>query len=43
MDGLLICTIPTVRTEPIKQACDKKINIFVEKPPATILKWVASV
>ena len=38
MDGVLISTIPTVRTEPIKQACDKKINIFVEKPPAYDLK-----
>ena len=34
MDGVLICTIPTVRFEPIKNACDKKIHLLIEKPPA---------
>ena len=31
MDGLLLCTIPTVRTEPIKRACDKKIHFEKKK------------
>ena len=34
MDGLLLCTIPTVRAEPIKRACDKKIHLLIEKPAA---------
>ena len=34
MDGLLLCTMPTVRTEPIKRACDKKIHLLIEKPAA---------
>ena len=34
MDGLLVCTFPTVRVEPIKRACDKKIHLLIEKPPA---------
>ena len=34
MDGLIISTIPTVRSEPIKLACKKKINLLIEKPPA---------
>tara|TARA_B100001123_G_C15241669_1_gene999337 strand:+ start:172 stop:1239 length:1068 start_codon:yes stop_codon:yes gene_type:complete len=34
MDGLLISTLPTIRLEPITRACNKNINIFVEKPPA---------
>ena len=34
MDGLLVCTIPTVRSEPIKRACEKKIHLLIEKPPA---------
>ena len=29
MDGILICTIPTVRFEPIKRACKKK-NTFID-------------
>ncbi len=34
MDGLLVCTIPTARIEPIKRACEKNIHLFIEKPPA---------
>ena len=34
MDGLLLCTMPTVRVEPIKRACDKKIHLLIEKPAA---------
>ena len=34
MDGILICTIPSVRFEPIKRACEKKIHLLIEKPPA---------
>ena len=34
MDGLLLCSIPTVRVEPIKRACDKKIHLLIEKPAA---------
>ena len=34
MDGLLLCTMPTVRAEPIKRACDKKIHLLIEKPAA---------
>ena len=34
MDGLLVCTLPTIRTEPILQACNKKIHLLIEKPPA---------
>jgi len=34
MDGLLVCTVPTVRTEPIKRACEKKIHLLIEKPAA---------
>ena len=31
MDGLLLCSIPTVRVEPIKRACDKKIHLLIER------------
>lgn len=34
MDGLLLCTMPTVRVEPVKRACEKKIHLLIEKPPA---------
>lgn len=34
MNGLLVCTLPTVRVEPVLRACDKKINLLIEKPPA---------
>ncbi len=34
MDGLLLCTIPSVRIEPIDRACKKKIHLLIEKPPA---------
>lgn len=34
MDGLIICTPPTVRLEPIKRACNKKIHLLIEKPSA---------
>ena len=34
MDGVLICTIPTVRFEPIIHACNKKLHLLIEKPPA---------
>lgn len=32
MDGLLICTTPTVRLDPIKRACEKNIHLLIEKP-----------
>jgi len=32
MDGLIVCTIPTARIEPIKRACEKNIHLFIEKP-----------
>ena len=32
MDGLLICTVPTARIEPIKRACEKNIHLLIEKP-----------
>jgi len=34
MDGLMVCSIPTVRLEPIRRACEKKIHLLIEKPPA---------
>ena len=34
MDGLLVCTLPTIRVDPILRACSKKIHLLVEKPPA---------
>ena len=43
MDGLLLCTIPTVRVEPIKRACDKKIHLLIEKPAAYNLNTVKNV
>jgi predicted dehydrogenase len=34
MEALIVATIPTVRVEPIKRACEKKIHLLIEKPPA---------
>ena len=34
MDGLLICTKPKVRIDPIKLACKKNIHLLIEKPAA---------
>ena len=34
MDGLIVCTVPTVRIEPIRQACERNIHLLIEKPPA---------
>jgi len=34
MDGLLVCTIPKIRIEPIKRACKNNIHLLIEKPPA---------
>ncbi len=34
MDGLLICTKPKVRLDPIRRACKNKIHLLIEKPPA---------
>jgi predicted dehydrogenase len=38
MDGVLICTMPKVRIEPIKLACKNKIHLLIEKPAAYNLK-----
>ena len=34
MDGLLLCTMPKIRIEPIKMACQNNIHLLVEKPAA---------
>ena len=34
MDGLLVCTVPKIRTELIKRACKNNIHLLIEKPPA---------
>jgi len=34
LDGLLLCTPPTVRKDVIAAACERKIPVFCEKPPA---------
>ena len=34
MDGLLLCTVPKIRTELIKRACKNNIHLLIEKPPA---------
>lgn len=37
LDAVLILTPPSVRLEPIQIACEKRIAVFVEKPPALTL------
>jgi len=37
IDGLLLCTPPTVRREVIELAAERKIPVFCEKPPARSL------
>ena len=34
MNALIVSTTPTVRVDPIKRACKKKIHLLIEKPPA---------
>ncbi|NOZ22369.1 MAG: Gfo/Idh/MocA family oxidoreductase [Planctomycetes bacterium] len=34
LDAVLLCTPPTVRKDVIAAACDKKLPVFCEKPPA---------
>ncbi|MDA1085491.1 MAG: Gfo/Idh/MocA family oxidoreductase [Verrucomicrobia bacterium] len=34
MDGLLVCTVPPVRVDPVTRACAKGIHLLIEKPPA---------
>jgi predicted dehydrogenase len=38
LDALFVLTPPTVRLEPIEMACDRKIAVFCEKPPAMQLE-----
>lgn len=38
LDGVLLCTPPAVRMEPIKACIEKGIPVFVEKPPSVTLK-----
>ncbi|KXK39705.1 MAG: L-arabinose 1-dehydrogenase [Candidatus Hinthialibacteria bacterium OLB16] len=38
LDGVLLCTPPAVRYEPIKACIEKGIPIFVEKPPSVTLE-----
>ena len=34
LDAVLLCTPPAVRLEPVQLACEKKLAVFCEKPPA---------
>ena len=34
MDGVVITTPPPIRLEPIQMACDRRIPLMIEKPPA---------
>jgi len=42
-DGLLICTPPFARIDPIKAACDRKLPFFCEKPPAFSLEEAVAI
>ncbi|MCG3196362.1 MAG: Myo-inositol 2-dehydrogenase [bacterium] len=38
LQGVLLCTPPKVRLEPIRACVDKRIPVFVEKPPSVTLE-----
>jgi predicted dehydrogenase len=42
LDGLIVCTPPNVRLEVIERAAERRLPVFVEKPPAMRLEDAAA-